>query len=369
MSGPVFALYHSRLREGALAADPAQEAALPALDRVVQELAQPRRNGFFRKMAPVRGVYLWGGVGRGKSMLMDLLVGALTVPVERRHFHEFMQSVQSGMEEARARRVDDAILPVADAIAARIRCLAFDEMEIIDIADAMIVGRLFERLIDRGVCIVTTSNRPPADLYRDGLNRALFLPFISLIEERLEVVEVAGAGDHRRTGAGGAGRYLSPADARARARLDAVWQELTAGRAVPLVLPVNGRNVTIPAYHDGHARASFYQLCDQPLGPADYLALARVARVLVLEDIPRLGAENYNQARRFVTLIDALYEAHTRLYCSAAAPPARLYVEGEGAFEFARTASRLMEMQAAGWGDPRAEDTAADAPRIVPGGA
>lgn len=352
--GPVSVLYDARVERGEIARDPAQTQALAALDRVAQELAAPRRVRLFHRVPPVRGLYLWGGVGRGKSMLMDLMVEALTVPVERRHFHEFMQDVQARMDRARAARVTDAILPVADAIARGLRCLAFDEMEINDIADAMIVGRLVERLLERGVTIVTTSNRPPADLYMDGLNRALFLPFIALLEERLDVVAITGGEDHRRMHEGEAPRYFTPADAAARAAVDAVWQGLTGGRSAPHVIEVNGRDVRIPAWADGVARASFYELCDQPLGPADYLALAREARVLILEDIPRLGSENFNQARRFVILVDALYEAGTRLYCTAAAPPDRLYVEGEGSFEFARTASRLMEMQASDWGAGRA---------------
>lgn len=351
--GLVSALYDARVERGEIAPDPAQAQALAALDRVAMELAAPRRVRLFHRPPPVRGLYLWGGVGRGKSMLMDLMVEALTAPVERRHFHEFMQDVQARMDEARADRVTDAILPVADTIARRIRCLAFDEMEINDIADAMIVGRLFERLLDRGVTIVTTSNRPPADLYKDGLNRALFLPFIALLEERLDIVAITGGEDHRRAHEGEAQRYFTPADGQARAAVGAIWQELTGGRSTPHVIGVNGREVRIPAWADGVARASFYELCDQPLGPADYLALARAARVLILEDIPRLGSENFNQARRFVILVDALYEAGTRLYCTAAAPPDRLYVEGEGSFEFARTASRLMEMQARDWGEGR----------------
>ncbi len=354
-SSLVSSLYHARAMRGELTPDPAQEMALDALDRVAGELALPQRHQLFRRTPPpVRGLYIWGGVGRGKSMLMDLMVEALTVPVERRHFHEFMQTVQADMEAARATRVNDAILPVADAIAQRLRCLAFDEMEINDIADAMIVGRLFERLIDRGVTVVTTSNRPPGDLYPDGLNRPLFLPFITLLEDQLEVVELAGDEDHRRIHADEVPRYFSPADAAARAAVDAVWQQLTGGQAAPHALQVHGREVLIPAWADGAARASFYQLCDQPLGPADYLALAQAVDVLIFEDIPRMGSENYNQARRFVILIDALYEARTQLWCTAADTPDRLYVEGEGSFEFARTASRLMEMQAADWGAERA---------------
>jgi cell division protein ZapE len=240
----------------------------------------------------------------------------------------------------------------------RVALLALDEMQVTDIADAMILGRLFQRLWSQGVTLVTTSNRPPGDLYKDGLNRALFLPFIAMIEENCAVLELASPTDHRQGRIQGARRYFCPVDAPARAAMAAVWADLTHGQAHPVHLRVYGREVEIPAFHNGCARASFYDLCGRPLGPADYLALAAAARVLLIDDIPRLSSSNFNQARRFVTLIDALYEARVTLFASAAAPPDRLYVEGEGSFEFARTASRLQEMQSAGWGR-LAEDTAA----------
>ena len=345
-------LYAQRIAAGRLEPDPAQLAVLPVLERVRAELAQPqRRAGLFRRAPdPVRGVYLWGGVGRGKSMLMDLLAEASPVPVWRRHFHEFMQWVHEELNRARKRGVDDALLPVADAITSQTRLLCFDEMQISDITDAMLVGRLFDRMFAGGVTVVTTSNRHPDTLYENGLNRGLFLPFIALIKQRMEVVELASAIDHRQGRLAGEQRYFTPAGAAARAAIDAVWEKLTHGQARPLVLRVKGHDVHIPGFHNGAARASFFDLCGQALGPADYLALAQVAKVVVLEDIPQLSAENFNQARRFVTLIDALYEAKSRLICSAAARPEMLYVEGEGTFEFGRTVSRLVEMQADGWG-------------------
>ncbi len=344
-------LYDDRARAGRLQPDPAQEAILPHLDRLRAELSAPLKRGLFRrKPEPVRGLYLWGGVGRGKSMLMDLLLETIEAPTRRQHFHAFMQWVHAAMNRARAEGVDDAILPVADEVAASARLLALDEMQVTDIADAMILGRLFQRLWSQGVTLVTTSNRPPTDLYKDGLNRALFLPFIALIEENCAVIELSSPTDHRQGRLQGARRYFTPVDAEARAAMADIWDDLTAGQAKPAFLRVHGRDVEIPAFHNGCARATFYDLCGRPLGPADYLALAASARVLLLDDIPRLGSENFNQARRFVTLIDALYEARVQLFASAAAPPDRLYVEGEGAFEFARTASRLQEMQAEGWG-------------------
>ena len=350
--------YAARVAAGTLSPDDAQEAVLPELERVRAGLAAPPvKSGLFRKARPepVKGLYLWGGVGRGKSMLMDLLVEealALGVPTERRHFHAFMQWVHHEMGEARKRGVDDAIKPVADDLAGRIRFLAFDEMQISDIADAMIVGRLFERLFEQGVTVVTTSNRVPDDLYKDGLNRALFLPFIEILRDRLVVRELASETDHRQGRYAGHQCYFAPNDAAARAALRDIWDRLTGGAADPLILRVKGREVEIPAFHNGVARANFYDLCGQPLGAADYLALAEAARVLILHDIPQLSRRNFNEARRFVTLIDALYEAKLKLFASAAARPDMLYVEGEGSFEFERTASRLMEMQAGDWGRP-----------------
>ncbi|MCV2867824.1 cell division protein ZapE [Defluviimonas sp. WL0002] len=352
-------IYDRMTHEGALRQDAAQRALMPELERIRAALeATPTRKkgllgGLFGK-APeaVRGLYLWGGVGRGKSMLMDLFHSHVAIEAKRRvHFHAFMQEVQTALHAARKTGVDDAIRPVADEIAGKLKLLSFDEMQITDIADAMIVGRLFQMLFDRGVTVVTTSNRTPDDLYKDGLNRPLFLPFIQLLKERMEVREIESETDYRQHRLEGAKVYFAPADRDAKAALEQIWSELTGGGAdAELRLIVKGREVVIQDYHAGVARASFWDLCGRPLGPADYLAIADAVRVLILEDIPRLSSENYNQAKRFVTLIDALYESRTRLVCSAADVPERLYMEGEGSFEFERTASRLREMQAADWG-------------------
>ncbi|MGR3434408.1 MAG: cell division protein ZapE [Shimia sp.] len=343
-------LYEARIAEGALTRDPAQAAAMAELQRIAEALSAPvPRRGLFRKAAPApKGLYLWGGVGRGKSMLMDLFAGTLAVPVRRVHFHGFMQEVHAGMAAARARGVDDAIAPVAERLAADLRVLAFDEMQITDITDAMIVGRLFERLFAGGVVVVATSNRPPRDLYRDGLNRALFVPFIDLLEERMVVHELASPRDYRQDRLAGEAVYFTPLDRAARAAMDALWADLGGGDA-PLALNVGSRTVTLPAFRNGVARAGFHDLCGVALGAADYLAVADAVRVLMIDGIPRLGRHNFNQAKRFVTLIDALYEARVRLIASADAVPEMLYVEGEGSFEFERTASRLREMQGADW--------------------
>ena len=343
--------YRAKVAAGELSADRAQEAVLPEFERIRAALAKPVKRGFFRKAPdPVQGLYLWGGVGRGKSMLMDLFAESVPDGVRRVHFHAFMQEVHEGMHAARQRGVEDAILPVAEAVIAQVRCLAFDEMQITDITDAMIVGRLFEKLFASGVVVVTTSNRIPDDLYKDGLNRQLFLPFIEMLKERMMIWELTSPTDYRQDRLSGTPSYFTPVDATARAEIEAVWRDLTGGGGGPLVLRVMGREVEVPAFRNGVARASFYDLCGKPLGPADYLALAEAVSVLVLENIPRLGRSNFNEAKRFVTLIDALYEGRVRLIASAEAVPELLYVEGEGTFEFERTASRLREMQSDGWG-------------------
>ena len=345
-------LYAARIAAGDLHADPAQEAVLPEFDRIGAALAQPVKRGLFRKSPePPRGLYLWGGVGRGKSMLMDLFVDSLgDVPVRRVHFHAFMQEIHAGMHAARQRGVEDALAPVAAQVAHSVRLLAFDEMQITDITDAMIVGRLFEALFAAGVVVVTTSNRVPDDLYKDGLNRQLFLPFIQLIKERMVVWELASPTDYRQNRLSGSKVYFTPIGPGARAAIDRVWADLAGGAAGELVLHVKGREVVLPQFRNGVARAGFYDLCGRFLGPADYLAIAEAVKVLIVDDIPTLSRQNFNEAKRFVTLIDALYEARVRLICSAAAEPEMLYVEGEGTFEFERTASRLREVQAADWG-------------------
>lgn len=366
LSHPVTAAYDRRVSAGAIKDDAAQRAVLPALDRLAAALGRPhpasKPGGLLGRIFGARanpppdpsrrGIYLWGGVGRGKSMLMDLVMETAPVAEKRRvHFHEFMQEVQAGLNEARARGEQDVVRPVAEAIAARTRLFCFDEMQVTDIADAMIVGRLFQVLFDRGVVVVTTSNRVPEDLYKDGLNRQLFLPFIALIRERMQVLHLESPRDHRQGRRAGGEVWFTPADMGATEALDEVWADLTGGAAPrPRDLPVNGRSVTIPAAAGRVARAGFEELCGKPLGPADYLAMAEAFDALLIDGIPTLGPANHDRAKRFVTLIDALYEAKVRLYASAAAEPEALYPTGTGAFEFERTASRLREMQAAGWG-------------------
>jgi cell division protein ZapE len=369
--GKVSELYNQRVSEGRIQSDAAQEAVLPDLDRVLDDLAaapdaapeKPRSAwraflgvGNSAPASPkpgAQGLYLWGGVGRGKSMLMDLMAEAAPdrARTRRVHFHEFMQEIQSGLEAARKRHEQDAVKPVAMEVARQVRLLCFDEMQITDIADAMIVGRLFQVLFDQGVVVVTTSNRKPEDLYKHGLNRQLFLPFIDLIRQRMQTVCLDSETDHRQGRVGGGQVWFTPADAEARTAMDAIWDDLTSGAAPePHQVAVRGRQVELPAFANGVARSGFWELCGRPLGPADYLALAREVHVLMIDGIPRLSMSNYNEAKRFVTLIDAIYEAKVRLIASATDEPEQLYNEGEGSFEFERTASRLREMQDAGWG-------------------
>lgn len=347
---PLAEKYNRLIQDGDLNRDPAQIEVLEKFEHIRNGIANLPKRGWFRKSPePPRGLYLWGGVGRGKSMLMDIFADSIEVPCRRVHFHAFMQEIHSGMHQARADGIRDALAPVAKSVSDSARILALDEMQITDIADAMIVGRLFEALVNAGAVIVTTSNRIPSDLYKNGLNRQLFLPFIDLLTQRMDIHELKGPTDYRQTKLAGSPSYFTPCSDETRATIESAWKGLTGGHGGSLNLVVNKRDVTIPAFHNGVARASFHDLCGLPLGPADYLALAEAIRVLILEDIPQMGRSNFNEAKRFVTLIDTLYEARTHLICSAASVPEFLYLEGEGAFEFERTASRLNEMQSDEW--------------------
>jgi cell division protein ZapE len=350
-------IYTARVADGTLRADPAQEAILPLFDRLHAELsaASMGKRGLLsliggrKKPTAPKGLYIWGGVGRGKSMLMDLFHEHSPVPSRRVHFHAFMQEVQSQIFEARKKGVSDTIVPVIDKVAEDIRLLCFDEMQITDIADAMIVGRLFEGLFARGVTVVTTSNRVPDDLYKNGLNRQLFLPFIDIIKDKLEVHHLHSPVDYRQGRLTGTPVYFSPINDDTRATIDDIWNDLTGAATDSLTIRVKGRDVVLPKFHNGIARATFWDLCGQMFGPGDYLAIADAVKLLIIEDIPRLGRGNFNEAKRFVTLVDALYEAKVRVVASAVDEPESLYIEGAGVFEFERTASRLREMQDKDW--------------------
>jgi cell division protein ZapE len=354
----VLARYDALIAAGELRPDPDQRAAAERLDRLQRELqAVPRRGSTLWRMLgkrpdSPRGVYMWGDVGRGKSMLMDLFFGCLDIGRKRRvHFSEFMLEVHQRIAVERAKEVGDPIMPVAAALADEARCLAFDEMMVTNSPDAMILSRLFTALIEAGVTVVTTSNRPPKDLYKNGLNREHFLPFIDLIEQRLDVLPLNGPVDYRRDRLGQQETWLVPNGPKATAELSAAFFRLTDypvedREKVPSEeLVVQGRTLHVPKSLKGVAVFSFKKLCGEARGAADYIAIARRYHTVILVGIPRLGPDNRNEAARFVALIDALYEHKVKLLAAADAEPDQLYEKGDGAFEFRRTVSRLEEMR------------------------
>jgi cell division protein ZapE len=309
---------------------------------------------FGKKPPSPRGVYLWGGVGRGKSMLMDLFHDCLAIPEKRRaHFHAFMLEVHARLREARNSESGDPIPLVAAAIAQGLRVLAFDEMVVNNSADAMIMSRLFTALIrDHGLVIVTTSNRAPSQLYKDGLNREHFLPFIALIDLEFDVMALNGPHDYRLERLAGIDTWHTPLGDAATAQVREAFFRLTdyppedSAHVPSAELELGGgRILHVPKSLKGVAVFSFKRLCAEARGASDYLAIAQTYHTVILVGIPRMGPENRNEAARFVTLIDALYENKVKLFATAAAEPEELYTAGDGAFEFERTASRLIEMQ------------------------
>jgi cell division protein ZapE len=362
----VRAAYRERLSRGEIRPDAAQEQALGALSRLegdLNALSEPGFSSFFRKPKGARGLYLWGPVGRGKSMLMDLFFDSAPIAKKRRtHFHVFMAEVHRDIDawrkgDAAQRKArfgqakgDDPIQPTAERIAENARLLCFDELQVTDIADAMILGRLFEALFALGVTLVATSNRPPDDLYKDGLNRQLFLPFIGMLKDRLEVVAIRGPVDFRLDRLRGARTWLAPDDPDNGREFDRLWADMLDGAPeTGATLEVLGRKLHLPRASGGLLRVSFASLCEHALGPQDYLAVAGRFHTVFLEDVPRLTPARRDAAKRFNTLIDALYEAGAKLVALAAVEPTRLYPEGDGSFEFERTVSRLQEMRSADW--------------------
>jgi cell division protein ZapE len=354
--------YETLVATGELRNDPEQAAAAERLNRLQRELYKASSStGLFGKLlgkkpAAPRGVYMWGGVGRGKSMLMDLFVHTLDIPEKRRvHFHAFMLEVHALLREERKKESGDPIPPVAAALARNMRCLAFDEMVVNNSADAMIMSRLFTHLIvTEGVTIVTTSNRAPGDLYKDGLNREHFLPFIGLIEQQLDVLTLNGPTDYRMQRLGGMATWHMPLGEPATEAAREAFYRLTDyppedAEHVPSadIDLGGGRMLHVPKSLKGVGVFSFKRLCGEARGAADYLAIARAYHTVILVGIPKLGPDRRNEAARFVTLIDALYENKVKLIAAADAEPEDLYEAGTGRFEFDRTISRLNEMQSA----------------------
>jgi len=359
MTSRIRSAYDIRIEEGVLAPDPAQAPLISELERLETDLA---RRGLFGGPPEIQGLYIWGPPGRGKSMLMDLFVATTPEPKkERAHFHAFMARIHSLVDQwrkgdAKARKTifgshkgDDPIVPIAALIASEARLLCFDELQVTDIADAMILGRLFEALFERKVVLAVTSNRAPDDLYKNGLNRQLFVPFIEEIKKRCIVVEIDGARDWRLDRLKGSPVWFTDTPSE-RTAFEALWTDLRGGmHEAPTTLEVLGREVVLHRTAGGLGRATFEDLCARPLGPQDYLRLAGTFHTLFIEDVPTLSPSRRQEARRFVTLIDALYEARTRLVILAQAKPEALYPTGDGAFEFERTVSRLQEMSSASW--------------------
>jgi cell division protein ZapE len=349
----------------ALTADAIQDRAAGALDEMLTRLdSYDPKSGFlglFGSDPTPKGLYLWGGVGRGKSMLMDVFFRLAPIEQKQRvHFHAFMIDVHARINNWRkldkaGRRAnphhkrgdgDDPIVPVARSIAQQAMLLCFDEFHVTDITDAMILARLFEALWAEGVIVVATSNRPPDDLYKNGLNRALFEPFIKTMPDHLVIFDFDGETDHRLRQLTAAPVYYAPLSVATDAAMDATWARVTGNAKMrPMVLTAQGRDMTIARTGSGAARDSFDNLCNRPLGAADYLVVAKTFHTLMLDGVPKMDRDSRNQAKRFVALIDALYETRTKLIVSADAQPEDLYPSGDGSFEFERTVSRLVEMR------------------------
>jgi cell division protein ZapE len=350
-----------KISRGEISRDKGQDAGIAALDSFLSALNKPQPKpklfGLLHKPEPlpIGGVYLYGPVGRGKTFLMDHFIDLLPkkMRVMRTHFHRFMLDVHAFSHahkqaqkktKAEVKAMDQVLLAFADSIAEKYDLLAFDEFHVVDVADAMLLGRLIEALLERRIALVLTSNWPPADLYKNGLQRDRFLPVIDLITSRFIVAEVAGASDYRRQRVSASDLYLTGPDA--KARLDGIFEKLTDGAAPePVQLEVNGRKLSVPTAARGVARLSFADLCMKPLAAQDYIALADAFDTVLIDDIPQLSPEKRNEAKRFMILVDVLYEQQRLLIVSAAADPDHIYDGADHGFEFQRTASRLLEMQ------------------------
>jgi cell division protein ZapE len=359
MTETLVARYRRLLAAGNIAPDSAQALAVEKLQILSNRLAQyapPARTDFFsfftrRRGEVPKGLYIFGAVGRGKTMLMDMFFQTVPVTQKRRaHFHEFMADIHGRLSAARRDASLDPVIAVAHAIAQEARLLCLDELFVIDIADATILNRLFGALFGAGLVVVVTSNVPPSRLYENGRNRDLFLPFIDLVEENMELLQLEAARDYRLEHLTRSELYFTPADAAAREAMDRLWRKLTFGEPCrPETLAVLGHEVQVPCVSMGAARFAFQDLFEKPLGAQDYLALARNYHTVFLDGIPVLGRDRRDAARRFITFIDTLYDHRTSLVVSADAEPQALYRAGDGADHFERTVSRLIEMRSPGY--------------------
>jgi cell division protein ZapE len=351
MADRIVQRYRALIGAAELAPDAAQARAVERLQALEADLRSYRRGHgvFLRGKDAPKGLYLWGDVGRGKSMLMDLFFERVPLRAKRRvHFNAFMVEIHARIHDVRKRGGDDPILSVAQVIAREAAVLCFDEFQVTDVADAMILGRLFEQLFDQDVVIVATSNTPPRHLYEGGLNRQLFLQFIAMLEDRLTLVELNGPTDYRLQRLSQLDTYITPLGPEADPMMDAAWLRLTdKPQGEPQTLTVLGRKLRVPQAAKGVARFSFDDLCRRPLAAADYLEVARHFHTVLIDHVPKMGSGERNEARRFTLLIDTLYDENVKLICSAAAPPDALFVAGDGVEAFRRTASRLAEMQSA----------------------
>ncbi|MFO1135769.1 MAG: cell division protein ZapE [Rhodoblastus sp.] len=365
MSGTIHRRYSERVARGEIERDPAQVEAVKKLDALCVALAESRLArkssalgwlfGGRKAPEPPRGLYVWGSVGRGKTMLMDLFFDTVEVRRKRRaHFHSFMADVHARVHEWRQKKKvgavkgDDPIAPIAADLAEEAWLLCFDEFAVTDIADAMILGRLFQALFAKGVVVVATSNVEPGDLYRDGLNRALFVPFIEMIRQKMEVAKLEARTDFRLEKLSGSQVWFTPLGAEATGRLQKLFHALTGvERGAPDSVRVFGRDVAIPEAAHNVARVRYEDLCDRPLGATDFVEIARVYHTIVMDGVPVLDPAKKNEVKRFIVLIDALYDHRVKLVAAAAAAPQGLYAgtDGHEAFEFDRTVSRLIEMQ------------------------
>jgi cell division protein ZapE len=366
MASSITARYAAGVTAGRVERDAAQVAVVDQLARLEERIIEHRLArkssslGWLfaahgKKETLLKGLYIYGDVGRGKTMLMDLFFEVSPVQRKRRvHFHEFMIDVHERVHGFRERMKagehadEDPIELTAKALAREAWLLCFDEFHVTDIADAMILGRLFAQLFERGVVVVATSNVPPDELYREGLNRALFVPFIHMLETHMDVVRLASRTDFRLEKLAGKPVWYVPADGAADAALDNAWLRLTAGNGgVPQELALKGRAVHVPRAAMGVARFAFHDLCEQPLAASDYLRIAREYHTIILDHVPVMTFDNRNAAKRFINLIDTLYDINVKLIASAEAEPEMLYRADEGfeAQEFKRTASRLIEMR------------------------